>query len=260
MNASQQTKANAMYALLLADKQKHAQNVEFLDKSKMPTNTGIADGQITALKTGSGQPGAPKSDWDEHVRLEAANAMTQMANMTHADPMDDTYQLVKKYVAPGTDVVPGIGKVWLQPEFWDYAARKRDEELRSQFEVFKMNQVDVKNPAARAYWEKKDPEMLEKIRQGYEDKMATQARMARIELYGVQSEDDMMFMFLQSEDGNMPQIYPQSSSAPVAENQSWFDSLKGIFIPAGNNGEYGFNPQTGARTYANDFYFNQHQQ
>lgn len=250
MNPGQIAAAEKIYAAEMGQRQYYKQDiVEGIEN--MPDGSGIRSGEISGLRTGQGysvpqagdrvekrenyrQGTAVQGSFDATMRDLAGRNLGVMGGVTVPDPLDDQYQVMKKYVTP-EGFVPGIGKSIIGPEYFAYAQRKRNEQMRADFEQYKMEQVDLTRPETRRYWETKQPELTEKVIRGYEDQLMRMNRNAMIQIHGIQGEDDMMFMFQQKMNADDMQAGP-GAPAPVVSQTGWFDSLRNLFTGLTVNG------------------------
>lgn len=134
--------------------------------------------------------------------LRMATINDQLAStagdFTSVDPLDAKYEIRRKLVDPATGIVPGVGMAYDSPEFQAYVKRKMMTETLAQFKTFLFNQMDLSEPAKRAYWERLYPEYVEEYKKGMAMQVADMGRTALLQMNGVQNEDDMWFLFKKS--------------------------------------------------------------
>lgn len=80
-------------------------------------------------------------------------------------------------------------------EFFDYLERKKDTELYAQYQAWAIKQADMSTPESRAYWNKILSWVANKREALVDEQADIQKRLAKLKIHGIQSEDDMMFIF-----------------------------------------------------------------
>lgn len=89
-----------------------------------------------------------------------------------------------------------LGKAYVTSEYFAYLEKKKEEEFAKQFEIWKLNQVDLSNPALRTYWQRRMPELVTKKLQFYENRSRIEAAREEIKIRGPDSMNDLRFMYL----------------------------------------------------------------
>lgn len=89
-----------------------------------------------------------------------------------------------------------LGKAYVTSEYFAYLEKKKEEEFAQQFEMWKLNQVDLSNPALRTYWQRRMPELVSKKLQFYENRSRIEAAREEIKIRGPDSMNDLRFMYL----------------------------------------------------------------
>ena len=92
-------------------------------------------------------------------------------------------------------VMPKLGKVYVPDQYWDYAKKKQEQAFQEDFNRFVFSQFDVKNPAARSWWEKKYPGYTKSVYDAWKTKMQVEAKLAEIQIKGFHTEADLWFAF-----------------------------------------------------------------
>jgi hypothetical protein len=116
------------------------------------------------------------------------------------DPEDQKWALRNKVMTaagnPANGVLQGVGQVVADDSFFDYAKRKKDQEVLYDFYRFVMSNAKLDTPEAAQWWFGKFPWMRD-MRLAEIDKQAElQKTLARIQITGPESEDDFMLLFL----------------------------------------------------------------
>lgn len=126
------------------------------------------------------------------------------------DPEDDKWALRREIMAPAgigakvglgglgnaNGVIEGVGQVVADGSFFDYAKRKKDQEVLYDFYRFMMSNAKLDTPEAAQWWFGKFPWMRD-LRLREIDKQADlQKALARIQVTGPESEEDFMLLFL----------------------------------------------------------------
>lgn len=148
------------------------------------------------------------------------------------DPEDQKWALREKVMseaATANGVLQGVGQVIADDSFFDYAKRKKDQEVLYDFYRFVMSNANLATPEAAQWWFGKFPWMRD-MRLAEIDKQAElQKMLARIQVTGPESEDDFMLLFLIRNKTIEVPTYPlhmMGSDRPVAETFQ-----KGFFSP-----------------------------
>lgn len=119
--------------------------------------------------------------------------------LTTADPEDEKYALIRRFVRDnaqaGGPAVPGIGKVFTDPGYWDYNQRKMDQEQEVAYKLWKYEQIDAMTPEAREFWMEKCPEFVPQLQMGMKQAMKMLRRVANIRIRGIQNEEDLRFLW-----------------------------------------------------------------
>lgn len=144
----------------------------------------------------------------QHFRDEQQAQYGDVLRLPTADPDDLKYQLVQRYVKD-TGIIPGVGKVLIPPDspFFKYVERKEAEAQREQYKMWLFQQVDLSTPQARAWWEKRFPELTQAVAEAYKMQVADQARLFQLQLTGIQNMDDLWF------------LYNMNQRGPIAKNE-----------------------------------------
>jgi len=123
-------------------------------------------------------------------------------------------------------VIPHVGKVFVPQDFYDYAERIKEEQLRVDFKRYKMSLMNLTRPAERKFWEKIEPDLTKEHREALKTARIEQARMDDIALHGMQSEDDFMFMWKRQQEENkkIPIQSEERLKAQVPRNQ-WMGTI-----------------------------------
>lgn len=140
---------------------------------------------------------------------------------TTPDP-EDAYWQRRSQLVQADGVVPGMGKAIVPPEYFDYVQRKLNQTVSDEFKTFIFQQIDLSTPAAREWWETRFPEYTNEFRQGWKKRLGHMARMGDMLINGVQSTDDLWYLFI-TEKGLNPVAYqyqgpPNSSQIPELFN------------------------------------------
>ena len=127
-----------------------------------------------------------------------------LSNMSSKDPQDHhfdkRYWYGKHYAnmknAGGQAHQEDLGKQLLTSDFFAYLERKKELEFEKEYEMFKLNQVDLSTPAERDFWQKKMPELYQKKMEFYRIQSQLEAIRAEINARGPQNNQDLYFMYL----------------------------------------------------------------
>lgn len=123
------------------------------------------------------------------------------------DPEDQKWALREKIMtAPGpggigglggaNGVIPGVGQVIADDSFFDYAKRKKDQEVLYDFYRFMMSNAKLDTPEAAQWWFGKFPWMRDLRLREIDKQAELQKALARIQVTGPESEEDFMLLFL----------------------------------------------------------------
>lgn len=123
------------------------------------------------------------------------------AGVYPVDPDDVKFAIREKFVAKdGT--VAGVGKAFETPDWQAYIQRKRVADEYAQFRQFVYSQVDMTTPAKRIWWETRFPQEIQAFKYGQQLQLADMVRTANLQIDGVQSEEDLYFLFKQAKGYN----------------------------------------------------------
>lgn len=89
-----------------------------------------------------------------------------------------------------------LGRVRLDDEFFEYMARKKDKAEKLQYDMYKLQMVDLSTPSLRAYWQKRFPELVERKMLYFRNKAHLMAKYNEINARGVDSMEDMKFIYM----------------------------------------------------------------
>lgn len=162
--------------------------------------------QVSYTKTGlQGEKGR----WTEGGIPTAMSIDKQgLATMSTKDPedhrWDKQYWYGKHYAnmpkdpnaAGGVKHGEDLGKAMLSSDFFAYLERKKELEFEKEFEMFKLNQVDLSSPAERDWWQKMQPELYQKKMEFYRIQSQLEAVRAEINARGPSNNVDLYFMYL----------------------------------------------------------------
>lgn len=165
--------------------------------SSLPPNLGPFN--ITGLST------FPISSEPTGPFLSAMTATSGWFNRLYpfatTDKEDAKYNLALKYTEPDgvaqyyTDSTSHVGKVFLGDDYFEYLQRKVDQTMWLQFKRYLFQIVDLSTPASRAYWTKKNPELLKEIDLGMRKRQEYLMRIFDIQRLGIQNDADMLFLW-----------------------------------------------------------------
>lgn len=127
------------------------------------------------------------------TRAPTGGSGTQFAaRLATPDPEDSKWFFRNSKI---TDGKTPAGLAIAPNEFFDYLERKKDSELYAQYQAWAINQSDMSTPEARAYWNKILGWVAEKRDSLVEEQANIQKKIAKLKIHGIQSEEDMMFLF-----------------------------------------------------------------
>lgn len=107
-----------------------------------------------------------------------------------ADPEDDRYKRRAALIDSKSGLVPGVGMPLAPEGYFDYAKRKADENLYTNFLEWIFKNADLSTPESAAYWTEKFPFIKEKMFAEIEREAELQQRLAKINAVGPQDEQD----------------------------------------------------------------------
>lgn len=143
-------------------------------------------------------PSGYKTEEDDsvlsHELYYNSSAMRTLTPFSSADPQDAYWALRSKYITDNGSV-PNIGQAIAPEQAIDYKIRKYDQMLEDQFKSFIFQQIKLDEPAQRQYWEEHFPEYTQEIQNAWELELEYQKRLGLIQIKGVQSMEDMWFLF-----------------------------------------------------------------
>ncbi len=128
-----------------------------------------------------------------------------------------------RYYADGE--VANLGKAHLGGDFFAYLERKKQLEMWKNFQMFKMNLVDLSTPARRKWWAEKQPELFQKKMDYYHIQTMIEGRRKEIEIRGVQDEADLLFMFLLEKGFYLPSSTGNVNDYLPDEIARWVEQL-----------------------------------
>lgn len=124
------------------------------------------------------------------------------------DPEDEKYAMMRRLVqewraggAAGvfSAGVEGVGVNFIQPEFWAYMQRKNDMALNTYFKLWLFQQMDMAAPEDRKWWDEHYPEFKKQLKIGKKKMMKVFSKVADIRINGVQSEEDLRYLWMASQ-------------------------------------------------------------
>jgi len=142
-----------------------------------------------------------KGQPSKYAQNEAKEGLAEMSTANALDKKMDTqnwYSRIYKGLNAKDGGVHGedLGKAYVTSEYFAYLEKKKEEEFAQQFEMWKLNQVDLSNPALRTYWQNRMPELVQKKLQYYENRSKVEAAREEIKIRGPDSMNDLKFMYL----------------------------------------------------------------
>jgi hypothetical protein len=150
------------------------------------------------------------------------------------DPDDEKYALRAKVIETGnagTGVVPGVGQVIADEKFFDYAKRKKDQEVLYDFYRFMMSNADLSKPESAQWWFGKFPWMRDLRLAEINKQCELQKALARIQVTGPDSEDDFMLLFLIRNGTIVPPAVPVTKLGTAQATGIADTFQKGFFSP-----------------------------
>lgn len=148
---------------------------------------------------------------------------------TTPDPQDAYWQR-RSEVVDGHGFVPGTGKAIVPPEYFDYVQRKSNQLMADEFKKFIFQQIDLTTPAAREWWETRFPEYTREFREGWNKRIGHMARMGNMIINGVQSTDDLFYLFITSK-GLNPVAYQYSGPPKANQVAAMFNAYQQMIAP-----------------------------
>lgn len=107
------------------------------------------------------------------------------------DPEDDKYKRRAAIIGDNAaGVIPGVGQAIAPEGYFDYAKRKADETMYTNFLEWIFKNADLSTPESAAYWTEKFPFIKEKMYTEIEREADLQQRLAKINAVGPQDEED----------------------------------------------------------------------
>lgn len=196
----------------------------------------IPQGQENFYRTN--EVGTPVPYYDQNNDLVTKNAEfnpRMLSDMTSAVPGEKRVDTIAQY-NDGSGKLYGqtpnpfglrqppanYGKVILNDQFFDFLQKKRELELWSDFEAFKLSLVDTSNEPLREWWKKHHPELWEKKKKAYEDELEINKKFELLKLMGATTEEDLKWIYLHSlsQKGISP-LAPQSRPVENRLNVDW---------------------------------------
>lgn len=118
------------------------------------------------------------------------------------DPEDQKYSIRSNVLSSGTagqqasGVIPGIGQVIADDKFFDYAARKKEQEVLYDFYRFMLSNAELTSPEKAAWWYGKFPWMRDLRLREIDRQADLQKGLAKIQVTGPENMEDFMLLFL----------------------------------------------------------------
>lgn len=226
---------------------------------KVPADQGNPDQRLFTptpdlRKLFPGEPSAPlKETRDMDGPIDQGLARMQ----TQADAKDQFYDNVNwytkfygkmpKFETGVTEHGEDLGKVFLGDEYFSFLARKKEKAWALQYDLYKLQMVDLSTPSLRSYWQKAFPELYERKMLYYRNAAQLKAKFDELTARGFQDENDMKFLYLY----NMG-VFEKSTPEDVADymqnptlsriwtaalegrSQEWNDEMHPTDVPVGN--------------------------
>lgn len=89
-----------------------------------------------------------------------------------------------------------LGRVKLDDEFFSYMERKRNKAMDLEYDMYKLQMVDLSTPSLRAYWQKRFPQLVERKLLYIRNKAQLLAKLQEVNARGVQDMEDMKFIYM----------------------------------------------------------------
>jgi len=157
------------------------------------------------------------------------NLLKVLYPFTTPDPEDAFWQR-RTQVVDGTGRVPGMGMAVVPPEYFNYTQRKLNQLVSDQFKNFIFQQIDLTTPAAREFWETRFPEYTNEFRQGWKKRLGHMARMGDLMINGVQSMEDLWYLFI-TEKGLNPVAYQYQGPPNASQTAALFNMYQQTIFP-----------------------------
>jgi hypothetical protein len=211
---------------------------------------GTSPSPLPAIPSGVNQVGAAAiTDPLTADLVQVQKYLNVLYPFTTPDPQDAYWQR-RSEVVDGHGFVPGTGKAIVPPEYFDYVQRKSNQLMADEFKKFIFQQIDLTTPAAREWWETRFPEYTREFREGWNKRIGHMARMGNMIINGVQSTDDLFYLFITSK-GLNPVAYQYSGPPKANQVAAMFKAYQQMINPVAANA----NPTRLGQTLPGDFPF-----
>lgn len=215
-NSGGRGKFNPQFAAEAHRFTKGARNTERTNKNDMGTPR-LSESQVPFVnkeeynRLEPGQSTAPRmrvarmvTSTNDDTLSAGANRTEGLADMATGNKEDQHFDNIlwynKNYAAlprsDGGTHGQDLGKVILDDRFFGYLQKKKEQEFFKQYQMFKLNLVDLSSPPLRDYWQKKFPELVQKKLQFYKNREAIRARFNEIKIRGPNDRADLEFIYL----------------------------------------------------------------
>lgn len=115
------------------------------------------------------------------------------AKLSHPDPEDAKWNLRKEAITDGGKTPAGMA---IAPDsFFDYIDRKKQNELLADYEAWVMENADLSKPETIDWWYRTVPWIRNKRLSVIEEQAELQKNIARIQVDGPKSEEDLKLIF-----------------------------------------------------------------
>lgn len=167
-----------------------------------------------------------------------ASAEQGLAKMeTPTDKMDQFYDNVNWYSgvygkmpkAGYNERGLDLGRVKLGPEYFDYVERKRNKAMTLQYDMYKLQMVDLSTPSLRQYWQNRFPDLVERKLLYIQNKARLMAKLQEVNARGVQDMEDMKFIYMYNLgvfDKSTPEDVASYINNPM-ESKMWNVAMEG---------------------------------
>lgn len=88
-----------------------------------------------------------------------------------------------------------VGTAFVPEEFWNYVERRREEVLFTEFEKWKLAQIDFGNEPHMDWWRKTFPDLVERKLKSLDYDLEIQKRVAKMNVTGINNMDDLWFLW-----------------------------------------------------------------
>ncbi len=191
--------------------------------------------QATGVNSVAGVPGyyhtdTPGADTTQAYRFAAVGDPAATANLA----------AMNVFNGQPTQAALENFKVQLTQRDIDFFEKRRQEQLAVEFDDWITKVIDVSDPGQARWLQGVHPELWARRERFVDDRINVESRAAKIRLRGIQSKDDLKFLF--AVDRGLIQLpqHPAFSNAGYASGQY----RRGVFCLIGTKGNgrtYGFN-------------------